>query len=134
MSKDEEEFEEMRPDDVFVTGQERELIVPWEFEGKIKKSKVLYNEIAWPVFADVCLDCTEDVKGTDKSRFNAKKYLVEIARVTIVSVNGQPFKDDDPYRWKHQFGIGLMSVGIIPEPQFGGGEVKNQSGDSTPKT
>ena len=133
MTEEKEEYEEMRPDDVFVTGEERETMVPWEYLGTVRQAKVLHKELSWPTFAETCLDCTEEVKGTDKSKFNAKRYLIEIARKTIVAVNGQPFKPEDPYKWKHQFGIGLMDAGIIPKPQFGGGEAKNQSGDSTPK-
>ena len=131
--EEEENFEEMRPDDVFVSGQVRETVVPWEFLGKTMRSKVEHNEIPWPVFAEVCINCTEDIPETDNSRFNPKKYLIEISRKAIVSVNGQPFKPDDPYRWKHEFGIGLMDIGIIPRPQFGGGESKNQSEGSTQK-
>ena len=117
----EEEPRKMRPDDVEVQDGLREKDIVWDDIGETITTRVKYQELGWIKFAGMMIDCMEPIPGTDDDKFNIEKYLLDAAHETVKVINDQAINAAAPFKWKANFGFGLMDVGIIPKPKFGGG-------------
>jgi len=110
-----------RPDDVFVPSGPREKEVVWTASnGNRYIAKVLYKEVPWPIFSEIVVSTRDAVHNT----FDIKRYLVEMSKLAVMSVEGQAVKPEDILRWTPEFGVALMNFDIIPSPSFGGGSKK----------
>lgn len=110
-----------RPDEHYTSDKPREKSVIWVFNDEKLLSKVQYKEVSWSTFADLMFECTDD-----DDNFNVKKYLIQAGQQIIISINDEMTDAKSPYKWRHEFGLALISHGIIPKPSFGGDGAKNQ--------